>query len=73
LIGADAVARATDQRSHRQFLSASTEISATLKLAIQTERDLITSTQSYLIGNPNTSQSQFAKWIADLHVLKRYP
>jgi diguanylate cyclase (GGDEF)-like protein len=73
VIGADAVAHATDERSHRQFTTSSTEIASTLKLAIQTEKDLIESTESYLIGNPLTTQTQFKKWSTDLHILKRYP
>jgi diguanylate cyclase (GGDEF)-like protein len=72
-VGADAVAHATDQRSHRQFLDNSTEIAATLKLSIQTQTDLIQSTESYLIGNPNTTQAQFKKWSTNLHLLQRYP
>jgi diguanylate cyclase (GGDEF)-like protein len=73
LLGAWDFARSNDQKTHKAFVTTSTEIAANLKLAIQRERDLVQSTESYLIGNPNATQAQFTKWARDIHVLRGYP
>jgi diguanylate cyclase (GGDEF)-like protein len=73
LVGASLVAHSADQKTHKEFMTTSTEIAATLKLAIQRERDLVQSTESYLIGNPNATPAQFKKWANDVHVLHDYP
>ena len=72
LFGANLYARSADQKTHKAFLTASTEIAASLKLSIQRQQDLISSTESYLIGNPNANQAQFVKWANTVHVLHRY-
>jgi diguanylate cyclase (GGDEF)-like protein len=71
--GATAVARDADQKSHKSFIATSTEIASNLKLSIQREQDLIDSTESFLLGNPDATQAQFTAWASDVHVLKRYP
>jgi len=73
VLGANAVANSTDQQSDKVFLSSSHEIASTLELALQHEEDLIASTQSFLMGNPNATQTQFKKWSNDIHVLRQYP
>jgi diguanylate cyclase (GGDEF)-like protein len=59
--------------SHKQFAASSVEIASTLQLAIQHEQDLILSTESFIVGDPDPSQAQFAKWASDLEALHRYP
>jgi diguanylate cyclase (GGDEF)-like protein len=73
LFGVNGVAKSMDQKSHKAFIATSTEVVTTLKLDLQRERDLIDSTESYLIGNPNATQAEFTKWARDVHVLQRYP
>ncbi|MGA2294523.1 MAG: EAL domain-containing protein [Acidimicrobiales bacterium] len=72
-LGATAVARSADQKSHKAFVTTSNEIAANLKLSIQREQDLINSTESFLLGNADTTQAQFTSWANDVHVLSNYP
>jgi len=58
--------------SHKQLAASSVQIAATLQLAIQHEQDLILSTQSFIVADPNPSEAQFASWASDLNVLHRY-
>jgi diguanylate cyclase (GGDEF)-like protein len=58
--------------SHKQLAASSVQIAATLQLAIQHEQDLILSTQSFIVADPNPSEAQFARWASDLNVLHRY-
>jgi diguanylate cyclase (GGDEF)-like protein len=71
-VGANSVANSTDKASRKAFLASSNEIAATLKLAIQREQDLISSTESFLIGNPLATQAEFKKWSKNVEVLRRY-
>jgi diguanylate cyclase (GGDEF)-like protein len=71
-IGALAVSNTAMQRSQKVFLTSSDEVTATLKLSIQHEQDLIESTVSFLIGNPHATQAQFTQWSNEVHVLSRY-
>jgi diguanylate cyclase (GGDEF)-like protein len=73
VFGANGVANATDQQNDRAFLTSSNAIASTLHLAIQHEQDLIDSTKSFLMGNPNATRSQFTQWSNSLHVLRHYP
>jgi diguanylate cyclase (GGDEF)-like protein len=72
IIGANAVDNAQSQSIHKNFLTSSVEIASTLKLEIQGQHDLIESVESFLVGDPNATQAQFAKWSKDVHVLARY-
>ena len=65
--------RGASERSHKALASSSVEVAAALRLAIQHEQDLIVSTESFIIGNPNPSQSQFTEWANEVGALKRYP
>ena len=71
-VGANSVANSADQKNQKAFLASSNEIAATLKLAIQREQDLISSTESFLIGNPHATQAEFNKWSKNVEVLRRY-
>ena len=73
VLGGYGVANSTNQRSDKAFLTSSSEIASTLRLAIQHEQDLIDSTKSFLMGNSHPTQAQFKKWTNDLHVLNHYP
>jgi diguanylate cyclase (GGDEF)-like protein len=72
-VGANAIVRSSNERSHKAFITSSFQIASTLKLDLQHEQDLIDSTQSFLIGNPAATQAQFLKWTNELHILNRYP
>ncbi len=65
--------RGAYERSHQALVSSSVEVAAALRLAIQHEQDLIVSTESFIVGNPSPSQSQFTQWANEVGVLKRYP
>ena len=65
--------RSSSERSHKELVSSSVEVAATLHLAIQHEQDLIVSTESFIIGNPSPSQSQFLQWADEVGALTRYP
>src|ERR1700691_5007677 len=64
--------RASSERSQKAFASSSVQIATTLQVAIQHEQDLVLSTESFIIGNPHPSQTQFSTWAKDLDVLQRY-
>ncbi len=72
VVGSLAVANAATQKSQKMFVSSSNEVAATIQLSIQHEQDLIESTESFLIGNPDATQAQFTQWINDVHVMRRY-
>jgi diguanylate cyclase (GGDEF)-like protein len=65
--------RSASERSHKTLVSSSVEVAAALRLAIQHEQDLIVSTESFIIGNPDPSQAQFTAWADEVGALKRYP
>jgi diguanylate cyclase (GGDEF)-like protein len=64
--------RASSERSQKAFASSSVQIATTLQVAIQHEQDLVLSTESFIIGNPHPTQTQFSTWANDLDVLQRY-
>src|SRR6266545_4061751 len=61
-LGAVAVTRNDDSRARRAFASASAEVAARLRLAIQHEDDLIVSTSGVVAGNPDLTNAEFRKW-----------
>jgi diguanylate cyclase (GGDEF)-like protein len=72
IIGAHAVDNDQSARIHKGFLTSSLEIAATLKLEIQGQQDLISSVRSFLIGDSEASQAEFAAWARDVHVFAHY-
>src|SRR5450631_3278949 len=72
-LGARALARSADEKTHKAFVTSASDIADTVKLAIQHEHDLVLSTQSFLIGNPSSTQAQFSSWANSIRVLQRYP
>jgi diguanylate cyclase (GGDEF)-like protein len=73
MFAAGSVARGGKVTSQRAFSSSSTEIAATLKLALQHEQDLISSEESFLLDTPHASAAQFIRWATFEHALQRYP
>lgn len=71
-IGARAIANAQNERGQRDFLASAQAISATLRITIQREQDLIESTESFYIGDPNATEAQFLHWSNSVQVLRRY-
>ncbi len=65
--------RVAAARSHKDFMSSSVGIAATLRLAIQHEQDLTVSTESFVIGDPDPTQAEFTQWARDVGALQRYP
>ncbi|HUY06264.1 MAG TPA: hypothetical protein VMU99_03260 [Acidimicrobiales bacterium] len=59
--------------SRMAFAASSKEISSTLQLAIQHERDLIVSAGGFTAGAPNASNSQFTRWANSVQARARYP
>jgi diguanylate cyclase (GGDEF)-like protein len=72
ILAANAVARSSDQKSQKAFVASSAAIATTLRLAIQHEQDLVVSTESFAIGNPDPSRAQFTEWASNVRVLQRY-
>jgi hypothetical protein len=73
VLGAQAVARSEDQRSHLAFVASSTEIGTSLKLALQHEQDLVIPTAAYFARNPDASETEFLQWTSSVRALERYP
>jgi diguanylate cyclase (GGDEF)-like protein len=72
-VGASVVARNDDQRSHQAFVTSSTEIAASLKLAIQQEANLAISTEAFVASNPNATEATYLSWVGSMQVKTRYP
>src|ERR1700677_2642241 len=64
-----AVDHVGDQRAHRAFITSSAEITDTLKLYVHHQLDLITSIESFLIGNPTPTSAQFTAWTKAVDLL----
>jgi diguanylate cyclase (GGDEF)-like protein len=72
-LGALAVARGDQQRSHQAAATSSVEIAATLKLAIQRELDLAINTGAFVLTDPTASQAQFQQWVGSDRLFARFP
>jgi diguanylate cyclase (GGDEF)-like protein len=64
-----AVDHVGDQRAHRAFITSSAEITDTLKLYVHHQLDLITSIESFLIGDPTPTSAQFTAWTKAVDLL----
>ncbi len=69
VVGGFAIASSADQRVHRSFTTSADEINATLKLYVHHQLDLITSVESYLFGNPQSTNAQFVAWTKAIGLL----
>jgi diguanylate cyclase (GGDEF)-like protein len=72
-VSAVVIAHRDASDSRQQFRSESAQITSTIRLAIEHERDLIDSASGFVIGDPAASDAQFAAWAQSVHALARYP
>ncbi len=73
VLGAGAVAQGNSQRSRQIFVSSSSGVASTVKLALQHEEDLVVSAGAFLTANPNSTQAQFLQWTNSVRAFERYP
>ena len=73
VFAANAIGRSGAEKSQKAFASASVQIAATLKLALQHEEDLVISAHTLLLDNPHISQSLFTEWATSERAFARYP
>ncbi len=73
VFGAQALARAGDQRAHQTFVTSAGEIAATLELAIEREQDLGVNASSFVLDNPSATEATFQQWTASSRLYERYP
>jgi diguanylate cyclase (GGDEF)-like protein len=73
VIAARTVTQNEVQRSRQHLASASTEISSTLKLALQREQDLVVGVGAFFLETPNASEADFVQWTEGVRAFERYP
>lgn len=71
--GASVVARNDAQRSHQAFVTSSSQIASSLKLAIQQEVNLVISTEAFVATNPSATNATYLNWVHSMQVKTRYP
>ncbi len=71
--GANALARADEQRSRQTFVASSTEIASKLKAALEHEQDLVLSASAYFLSNPDASETDYVQWTKSVHAFEQYP
>ena len=71
-LGAMALARSADEKTHKAFVTSASDIADTVKLAIQYEQDLVLSTQSFRgVNRPGFSGDFDLHWVSlPISVLK---
>jgi diguanylate cyclase (GGDEF)-like protein len=67
------VDRSSAATARQAFRSSSAEIALSLQLAIQHERDLVTSASGFVSGNANAGNARFAAWARSVDALASYP
>jgi diguanylate cyclase (GGDEF)-like protein len=73
VLGAQAVARNDAERTRLAFSQSATDISSSLKLAVQREEDLATGASTFLAGDPKASPAEFERWAKWTHALRSSP
>jgi len=73
VLAANAVARSDGMKARRAFTTSSVEIASALQLAIQHEEDLVVSAQAFVVGNPQVTNAEFARWSSSMQAMQRYP
>ncbi len=73
VVGARDAARAAAQHSRQAFRLDANQVDGAMDLAVQHETDLLTAAGAFLQVNPTAPASLFARWAADVGVLKHYP
>jgi diguanylate cyclase (GGDEF)-like protein len=64
-----AVTKASNQKVLRAFTTSSSEITDVLELYVHHQLDLMTSIESFLIGNPHPTNAQFTAWTRAIGLL----
>jgi diguanylate cyclase (GGDEF)-like protein len=67
------VVRGGSSRAQKAFTTSTGQIASQMRLALQHEQDLVTSTESFIIGDPHPTPDQFTSWATQTGVLARYP
>ena len=67
------MARNDAQRSHQAFVTSSSQIASSLKLAIQQEVNLVISTEAFVATNPSATNATYLNWVHSMQVKTRYP
>jgi len=73
VLDAHSLARGDAQKSRQAFTLASSQISSTLRLALQHEEDLVISAAAFVLENPSASSAKFTRWVRAVQAFKRYP
>jgi diguanylate cyclase (GGDEF)-like protein len=73
VLAAHTVSQNGAQRSRQNLTTSSTEIAATLKLAIQHEQDLAVSAGGFFAEIPDASEADFLQWTSSVRAFERYP
>jgi len=73
LLGARAIARSDANKARLAFRTASVEVAASVKLAIQHEEDLVVNARAFIRSDPNASAAEFDRWAESVEAMKRYP
>jgi diguanylate cyclase (GGDEF)-like protein len=73
VLAAGAVARNQSQQSRQGFVTSAQGIASNLQLAIQHEQDLVFAVGTYVVLDPQASQSTFQSWVRSAMVFQRYP
>ena len=73
LLGARQAASNDHDQSRAAFRAAASQISASVKLALAREEDLVLSANSFLVNDPRATEAQFETWGRAGQVFKRFP
>jgi diguanylate cyclase (GGDEF)-like protein len=69
IYGAVAVTNSGNQKMHHAFTTSSAEITSVVKLYVHHQLDLITSVESFLLGNEHPTSAQFTAWTKAIDLL----
>ncbi|MHB1836090.1 MAG: diguanylate cyclase domain-containing protein [Solirubrobacteraceae bacterium] len=72
-LGAHAVAVANAARSRRALSVTAGQVAAGVELAIQRDRDLVTSTSAFIAQDPRLSEARLTAWLNANHTHSSYP
>lgn len=70
IVGALSVTNSGNQRVHHAFTTSSDEITSVIKLYVHHQLDLITSVESFLLGNQHPTSDQFTAWTKAVQLLE---
>jgi diguanylate cyclase (GGDEF)-like protein len=73
VLAARSASRSDAQRSRQAFVQASGEVAANLRLALQSEENLVVSGAAFDLENRHASNADFRRWTNDVRAFERYP